>query len=231
MSLESTRKRRAEARSKLSGTYSGGYLDETADNLLFFLPVVPSRRPTAQSPGRVLQQPRWKSPCAPSPSACTRSRPRTRSRTSRPTYARHSLSHAPIHHCVGTAGTRRSCCPCALSASPARSQYTVALRGQWCPPPRPLSFPPPPLAAARRRSLRQPSVMGSPHVGHTRRASHRRPPPSRAGRQWLRNEIETKHFMMVQLYGKHLPIQRRMEVDILSQLQRLPGLPNINLRM
>ena len=45
----------------------------------------------------------------------------------------------------------------------------------------------------------------------------------------MRNEIENKHFMLGQMYGKHLPMQIRMECDILSQVQRLPGLPNSNL--
>lgn len=36
---------------------------------------------------------------------------------------------------------------------------------------------------------------------------------------------------MGQMYGKHLPMQIRMELDILSQVQRLPGLPNSNLGM
>ena len=48
-------------------------------------------------------------------------------------------------------------------------------------------------------------------------------------RNWLRNSIETKHFMLGQMYGKHLPMQLRMESQILSQAQRLPGLPNSNL--
>lgn len=50
-------------------------------------------------------------------------------------------------------------------------------------------------------------------------------------KDWLRNHIETEHFMMGQNYGKHLPMQIRMECDILSQVQRLPGLPNSNLGM
>lgn len=47
--------------------------------------------------------------------------------------------------------------------------------------------------------------------------------------QWLRNQIETKHYMMAQVYGSHLPMQIRMELDILSNMQRLPGLPNSNI--
>ena len=49
--------------------------------------------------------------------------------------------------------------------------------------------------------------------------------------QWMRNQLETKHFMMGQIYGKHLPMQIRMELDILSQGQRMPGLPNSNIGM
>lgn len=35
--------------------------------------------------------------------------------------------------------------------------------------------------------------------------------------------------MMGQIYGKHLPMQIRMELDILSQVKRLPGLPSSNI--
>mmetsp|Transcript_31660 Transcript_31660/g.72463 ORF Transcript_31660/g.72463 Transcript_31660/m.72463 type:complete len:149 (+) Transcript_31660:45-491(+) len=48
-------------------------------------------------------------------------------------------------------------------------------------------------------------------------------------KNWLRNQIETEHYALGHMYGKHLPMQIRMEVDILSQVQRLPGLPNSNL--
>jgi len=45
---------------------------------------------------------------------------------------------------------------------------------------------------------------------------------------WLRNELETKHFIMAQTYGSHLPMQIRMELDILSQAKRLPGIRSSN---
>jgi len=50
-------------------------------------------------------------------------------------------------------------------------------------------------------------------------------------KNWLRNQLETKHHMMGQVFGKHLPMQIRMELDILSQMQRLPGLPSSNIGM
>merc|ERR1719231_954620 len=46
---------------------------------------------------------------------------------------------------------------------------------------------------------------------------------------WLRNELDTKHRVMANVYGAHMPMQIRMELDILSQVQRLPGLPSSRL--
>ena len=46
--------------------------------------------------------------------------------------------------------------------------------------------------------------------------------------QWLRDQLETKHYIMAQTYGAHLPMQVRMEVDILSQAKRLPGIRSSN---
>ena len=46
--------------------------------------------------------------------------------------------------------------------------------------------------------------------------------------QWLRTQLETKHFIMAQTYGSHLPMQIRMELDILSQAKRLPGIRSSN---
>jgi len=46
---------------------------------------------------------------------------------------------------------------------------------------------------------------------------------------WLKNQLETKHYMMAQTYGSHLPMRIRMELDILSQARRLPGIPSSNL--
>ena len=44
--------------------------------------------------------------------------------------------------------------------------------------------------------------------------------------QWLRNELERKHHVMGNVYGSHLPMAIKMEMNILSQVQRLPGLPS-----
>ena len=41
--------------------------------------------------------------------------------------------------------------------------------------------------------------------------------------------METKHFMMAQTYGSHLPMMIRMELDILSQAKRLPGIRSSNI--
>ena len=45
---------------------------------------------------------------------------------------------------------------------------------------------------------------------------------------WLRDQLETKHYIMAQTYGAHLPMQIRMELDILSQSKRLPGIRSSN---
>jgi len=46
---------------------------------------------------------------------------------------------------------------------------------------------------------------------------------------WLRDSLETKHYIMAQTYGSHLPMQIRMELDILSQAKRLPGMRSSNI--
>ena len=46
---------------------------------------------------------------------------------------------------------------------------------------------------------------------------------------WLRDQLETKHYIMAQTYGAHLPMQIRMELDILSQSKRLPGIRSSNI--
>ena len=42
--------------------------------------------------------------------------------------------------------------------------------------------------------------------------------PSLASRQWMKNELENKHFLMGNVHGSHLPMRIRMELDILSQV-------------
>jgi len=46
---------------------------------------------------------------------------------------------------------------------------------------------------------------------------------------WLDNSIETKHFLMAQTYGSHLPMSIRMELDTVCQSKRLPGMLSSNL--
>ena len=43
---------------------------------------------------------------------------------------------------------------------------------------------------------------------------------------WLRTQLETKHFLMSSVYGAHLPMAMRMEMETLAKVQRLPGLPS-----
>jgi len=45
-------------------------------------------------------------------------------------------------------------------------------------------------------------------------------------KDWLRNQLENKHFVMGNVYGSHLPMRIKMEMSILSQVQRPPGLPS-----
>lgn len=47
-------------------------------------------------------------------------------------------------------------------------------------------------------------------------------------KDWLRNQLESKHHIMGNVYGSHLPMRVRMEMSIVSQVQRLPGLPSHN---
>mmetsp|Transcript_8467 Transcript_8467/g.26218 ORF Transcript_8467/g.26218 Transcript_8467/m.26218 type:complete len:121 (+) Transcript_8467:334-696(+) len=42
--------------------------------------------------------------------------------------------------------------------------------------------------------------------------------------QWLRNQLENKHYVMGNVYGTHLPMRLKMETNILSQVSRLPGI-------
>jgi hypothetical protein len=42
--------------------------------------------------------------------------------------------------------------------------------------------------------------------------------------QWLRNQLENKHYVMGNVYGTHLPLRLKMEMNILSQAARLPGI-------
>ena len=47
----------------------------------------------------------------------------------------------------------------------------------------------------------------------------------------MNNTLETKHFMMAQTYGSHLPMQIRMELETVAQSRRLPGMPTCNIAM
>ena len=47
----------------------------------------------------------------------------------------------------------------------------------------------------------------------------------------MSNQLETKHFLMAQTYGSHLPMQIRMELDTVSQSRRLPGMPTSNIAL
>jgi len=46
--------------------------------------------------------------------------------------------------------------------------------------------------------------------------------------QWLRNQLESKHHVMGNVYGSHLPMRVRMEMNIVAQVRRPPGLPSHN---
>jgi len=61
---------------------------------------------------------------------------------------------------------------------------------------------------------------------YTQPAAH---PVETIQNNWLRDQLETKHFIMAQTYGSHLPMQIRMELDILSQAKRLPGIRSSNI--
>merc|ERR1712060_370406 len=43
-------------------------------------------------------------------------------------------------------------------------------------------------------------------------------------RNWLQNQLQTKHHIMGNVYGAHLPMRIKMEMNVLSQVRRLPGL-------
>merc|ERR1719329_1828082 len=73
---------------------------------------------------------------------------------------------------------------------------------------------------AEQRSLRAVA-----HDAYAVGASH---PVEAIQQNWLRDQLETKHFVMAQTYGAHLPMQIRMELDILSQAKRLPGMRSSN---
>jgi len=45
-------------------------------------------------------------------------------------------------------------------------------------------------------------------------------------KDWLRNQLENKHYVMGNVYGSHLPMRIKMEMSIVSQVQRPPGLPS-----
>ena len=43
---------------------------------------------------------------------------------------------------------------------------------------------------------------------------------------WLRTQLETKHFLLASVYGAALPMALRTEIETLAKVQRLPGLPS-----
>ena len=47
----------------------------------------------------------------------------------------------------------------------------------------------------------------------------------------MNNTLETKHFMMAQTYGSHLPMQIRIELETVAQSRRLPGMKTCNIAM
>lgn len=58
-----------------------------------------------------------------------------------------------------------------------------------------------------------------------------RSPAERARRaeQWRQRELDSKLNMLGSVYGAHVPMRKRMDMRIVSAVQRLPGLPSSNL--
>lgn len=46
------------------------------------------------------------------------------------------------------------------------------------------------------------------------------PRPAPAAAQWLQRELERQHYVMGNVYGTHLPMRIKMEMNILSQAPR-----------
>jgi hypothetical protein len=46
--------------------------------------------------------------------------------------------------------------------------------------------------------------------------------------QWRQRELDSKLNMLGNVYGAHVPMRKRMELGIVSSIQRLPGLPSSN---
>jgi proteasome maturation protein len=78
-------------------------------------------------------------------------------------------------------------------------------------------------AAPEQRSLRAVA-----HDVYSQPAAH---PVETIQNNWLANQLETKHFLMAQTYGSHLPAQIRMELETVAQSKRLPGMPTCNIAM
>ena len=89
---------------------------------------------------------------------------------------------------------------------------------------------------ARAASIPSPSCVRGVHALHISREKPKyspcclsaRAPPLLSLAQWLANELETKHYLMAQAHGSHLPMQIRMELETVCQSRRLPGMPTSN---
>jgi len=66
------------------------------------------------------------------------------------------------------------------------------------------------------------------HAAYAAADSH---PVEAIQKNWLRNQLQTKHHIMGNVYGTHLPMRIKMEMNILSQVQRLPGLRSSHVGM
>merc|ERR1719285_232546 len=51
-------------------------------------------------------------------------------------------------------------------------------------------------------------------------------PVEKIQQNWLRTQLETKHYLQANVYGSHFPIALRTEIETLARFQRLPGLPS-----
>lgn len=81
----------------------------------------------------------------------------------------------------------------------------------------------PSASAAGEKSLRAVA-----HEVYSQKVAH---PVEEIQGNWLRDQLETKHYTMGNIYGSYLPMQLRMEVEIVSQAQRHPGIPSSNVGM
>jgi proteasome maturation protein len=48
---------------------------------------------------------------------------------------------------------------------------------------------------------------------------------------WLTQQLDTKHFLMANAFGSHMPMRIRMELETVAQSRRLPGMPTCNIAM